>query len=150
MVTRVHSPASVGAISSPSSALSSVEAAAGLAEVGQAFDGSRLAAHAAARCEDRRQGADLLELARSLRGGTTTAAETPATEAPGTIRLTERELDMVRLVLEGKTYREVGATLYLSARTVEHGIARIRRRSGASSRSELLERLRLTVRHLDG
>lgn len=125
-------------------------AAAALAEVGQAFDGGRLAAHAAARCEDRRQGIDLLELARSLRGGTTTTTDAAATEVPGTIRLTERELDMVRLVLEGKTYREVGAALYLSARTVEHGIARIRRRSGATSRSELLEQLRLTIRHLDG
>lgn len=39
------------------------------------------------------------------------------------------------------TYRQIGESLYLSAKTVEHRLARIKRRSGVSTRSELLERL---------
>ncbi|WP_230304585.1 MULTISPECIES: response regulator transcription factor [unclassified Rhodococcus (in: high G+C Gram-positive bacteria)] len=40
------------------------------------------------------------------------------------------------------TYREVGSRLYISAKTVEHHVARIRRRLGAGSRSELISMLR--------
>ena len=43
------------------------------------------------------------------------------------------------------TYRQVGESLYLSAKTVEHHLARIKRRSGATTRAELLERLSLSV-----
>ncbi len=45
-------------------------------------------------------------------------------------------------MLLGLTYREIGARLYISAKTVEHHVARIRRRLGAGSRSELLAMLR--------
>ncbi|WEV78365.1 helix-turn-helix transcriptional regulator [Janibacter cremeus] len=122
-------------------------AATGLAQVNQAWEGARLAAHAAARCDDPRAGTSLRELARSLRGADEGAGRTSAHEpAPGSVLLSEREVEVVRLVLDGKTYREVGAALFLSPRTVEHHMARIRRRSGAQSRSELLERLQLTLR----
>lgn len=124
-------------------------AATGLAGVSQAWDGARLAAHAAARCDDQREGTSLRELARALRGPDEPTGTQPADGAlPGSVLLSEREVEVVRLVLEGKTYREVGAALFLSPRTVEHHMARIRRRSGAQSRSELLERLQLTVRRL--
>jgi DNA-binding CsgD family transcriptional regulator len=48
-------------------------------------------------------------------------------------------------VLEGKTYREIGEAIYISPRTAEHHIARMRRRLGAESRSDLLARLRLAL-----
>ena len=43
------------------------------------------------------------------------------------------------------TYRQIGESLYLSAKTVEHHMARIKRRSGAATRSELLQRLSVSV-----
>ncbi|MDV6248303.1 helix-turn-helix domain-containing protein, partial [Rhodococcus opacus] len=63
-----------------------------------------------------------------------------AREKPGA--LSEREAQVADLVVSGLTYREVGNHLYISARTVEHHVARIRRRLGAGSRSELLSLLR--------
>ncbi|WP_245717422.1 response regulator transcription factor, partial [Nocardia jejuensis] len=56
--------------------------------------------------------------------------------------LSEREREVAELVLLGLTYREIGGRLYISAKTVEHHVARIRRRIGAGSRSELLSMLR--------
>jgi len=62
------------------------------------------------------------------------------TEPPN--RLSDREYEVAELILLGLTYREIGARLYISAKTVEHHVARIRRRIGAGSRSELLSMLR--------
>jgi DNA-binding CsgD family transcriptional regulator len=45
-------------------------------------------------------------------------------------------------VLAGRTYREIGGQLYISAKTVEHHMSRIRQRLGAGNRSDLLDRLR--------
>ncbi|AMC71406.1 transcriptional regulator [Mycobacterium tuberculosis] len=39
-------------------------------------------------------------------------------------------------------YRDIGARLFISAKTVEHHVARIRQRLGAGSRSEMLSMLR--------
>ena len=39
-------------------------------------------------------------------------------------------------------YRDIGSQLFISAKTVEHHVARIRRRLGAESRSEMLSMLR--------
>ena len=52
---------------------------------------------------------------------------------------------MAELVLAGMTYRQIGESLYLSAKTVEHHMARIKRRTGAATRSELLERLSVSL-----
>jgi DNA-binding CsgD family transcriptional regulator len=49
---------------------------------------------------------------------------------------------VARLVVAGQTYREIGAQLFISAKTVEHHVSRIRQRLGASSRSDLLAWLR--------
>lgn len=56
--------------------------------------------------------------------------------------LSAREVEVARMVLTGKTYREIGSTLFISPRTVEHHIARIRRRLGLETRAELLDHLR--------
>ncbi|MEU7823650.1 helix-turn-helix transcriptional regulator [Catellatospora sp. NPDC049133] len=45
-------------------------------------------------------------------------------------------------MLAGLTYRQIGEKLFISAKTVEHHMARIRRRLGCDSRSELLAKLR--------
>lgn len=130
-----------------------------LASVGLNWEGSRLAGHAAAHVEDRGDMARLLADARHLHPGTAPAAvrvsgphdtrspqasesSTSATDAAG---LSPREREVARLVLEGKTYREIGEAIFISPRTAEHHIARIRRRVGATSRSDLMSRLRIVL-----
>lgn len=127
-----------------------------LASVGLTWDGSRLAGHAAAHAEDRRDMARLLSCARDLHPGavaperanglrdtpTAAPATRSATDAAG---LSPREREVARLVLEGKTYREIGEIIFISPRTAEHHIARIRRRVGATTRSDLMTRLRVVL-----
>ncbi len=48
-------------------------------------------------------------------------------------------------MLQGKTYAEIGETIFISPRTVEHHVAHIRRRIGATSRSDLVAKLRVVV-----
>jgi DNA-binding CsgD family transcriptional regulator len=136
------------------------EAARGLASVGLAWDGSRLAGHAAARTDERKDMARLLACARSLHSNVKASAPpvadsrmpaggTPATPpsraARGRTGLSTREREVARLVLDGNTYEEIGEAIYISPRTVEHHVARIRRQLGATSRSELLARLRFVL-----
>jgi DNA-binding CsgD family transcriptional regulator len=64
---------------------------------------------------------------------------------PQESQLSDRELDVARLVLQGKTYVEIGEMIFISPRTVEHHVARIRRRLAATSRSDLIAKLRLTI-----
>jgi DNA-binding CsgD family transcriptional regulator len=47
-------------------------------------------------------------------------------------------MDVLRLVADGLTNREIGARLFLSPRTVETHLASLRRRTGAGSRAELV------------
>ena len=129
------------------------EAAEGLASVGMRWDAARLAGHGAARSTDRKVSARLLACARELHptDGTrrpATPADDPAatgsTESSEEV-LSDRELEVARLVVQGKTYAEIGETIFISPRTAEHHIAHIRRRLGAASRSDLLARLRVLL-----
>jgi DNA-binding CsgD family transcriptional regulator len=131
-----------------------VEAAArGLRDAGLAWDGARLAGQAAIRTTDRKAMVALLECARLLQGraagskeaggspgdppaGRATSADRPAR------RLSDREQEVAELVLAGLTYKQIGDRLFISAKTVEHHVARIRQRLGCTSRSDLLARLR--------
>lgn len=125
-----------------------------LAAVGLAWDGSRLAGQAAARTLDPRSRTALLSCARALTEAHELDASTPATgpAAPGSGprstppgRLSEREREVACLVVAGRTYREIGGELFISAKTVEHHVSRMRQRLGATSRSDLLARLRLEI-----
>ncbi|NLE81844.1 MAG: helix-turn-helix transcriptional regulator [Rhodococcus sp.] len=122
------------------------EAARNLARIGLPWDGARLAGEAALRAADTGSATSLLQVARELRhptaAATTTETATRATSA-GDV-LTDREREVAELLTLGLTYREIGSRLYISAKTVEHHVARIRRRLGAESRSELLAMLRAT------
>ena len=62
-----------------------------------------------------------------------------ATLAGGPGTLTARELDVVRLIVAGKTNREIAAQLIISHRTVEIHRGRIMRKSGVRSVSELVK-----------
>ena len=48
-----------------------------------------------------------------------------------------RELDILRLVARGMTDNEIGAELYLSPRTVQNHLSRLREKIGVRRRSEL-------------
>ncbi|QOD02755.1 LuxR family transcriptional regulator [Pseudarthrobacter sp. BIM B-2242] len=139
-----------------------VEAAArGLNTVGMPWEGARLAGHAAARADERKDMLRLLSCARDLHPQSSSGGPKPSVQAEvhnvpdadqgnGTRPsdasvLSEREKEVARLVLEGKTYREIGEAIYISPRTAEHHIARMRRRLGAENRSDLLVRLRLAL-----
>lgn len=119
-----------------------VEAAAtALGGTGLPWDGARLASEAALRVTDTTAATALLQVARALRpAGTAAGAPAAAREMGAT--LTERESDVARLLVTGLTYRDIGARLFISAKTVEHHVARIRRRLGAQSRAEMLSMLR--------
>lgn len=52
--------------------------------------------------------------------------------------LTKREADIVRLVLEGKTNREIATQLNLSQHTVKNHLFRLFRKVGVSNRCELV------------
>ncbi len=124
-------------------------AARGLHGAGLWWDGARLAGQAAIRTTDRKAMVALLDCARMLQGRAgTDAAGDAAAEPGGTARLSEREYQVAELVVAGLTYRQVGDRLYISAKTVEHHMARMRQRLGATSRGDLLAQLRalLTAR----
>ncbi|MGZ4603991.1 MAG: helix-turn-helix transcriptional regulator, partial [Kineosporiaceae bacterium] len=133
-----------------------LRAAEDLATVGLAWDGSRLAGQAAARAVDPRERTTLLNCARALAegigderrerdhapGGRAAGGEELQPPAAANGQLSDREREVARLVVAGQTYREIGEQLYISAKTVEHHVARIRQRLGAETRSDLLARLR--------
>ena len=60
----------------------------------------------------------------------------------GFVKQPEGGVQVAELLLLGMPYRDIGAQLFISAKTVEHHVARIRRRLGAESRSEMLSMLR--------
>ncbi|MGE0216740.1 isoniazid response ATPase/transcriptional regulator IniR [Mycolicibacterium sp.] len=132
-------------------------AANGLCRFGLTWDATRLASQAALQTPDSRTSSAMLQLARDLKH--TIAIDEAAIEAAGTepgpsaesrgdrprpasSKLSDREREVAELLLLGRSYRDIGAQLLISAKTVEHHVARIRRRLGAESRSEMLSMLR--------
>ena len=130
-------------------------AARGLSQFGLTWDATRLASQAALQTPDGRVSGAMLQLARDLKQ-TAAVDETPALESVTTVadgartgpsrptssRLSDREREVAELLLLGMPYRDIGSQLFISAKTVEHHVARIRRRLGAESRSEMLSMLR--------
>ncbi len=130
-------------------------AARGLSQFGLTWDATRLASQAALQTPDGRVSGAMLQLARDLKQ-TAAIDEAPGLEAVTTVaegaragasrpvssRLSDREREVAELLLLGMPYRDIGSQLFISAKTVEHHVARIRRRLGAESRSEMLSMLR--------
>ncbi|MBO0681314.1 isoniazid response ATPase/transcriptional regulator IniR [Mycolicibacterium sp. S2-37] len=133
-------------------------AAKGLAQYGHTWDATRLAGQAALQTTDPRVSQAMLQLARDLKQ-TVTGIDVPVAPAavpragdpspvasaparPAGAALSDREREVAELLLLGMPYRDIGAQLFISAKTVEHHVARIRRRIGAESRSEMLSMLR--------
>ncbi|OZM72048.1 helix-turn-helix transcriptional regulator [Amycolatopsis antarctica] len=130
-------------------------AAAGqLHELGLRWDAARLAGQAAIRTSDRAAMVMLLDAARRFHGVARQPRQVPSGEDPGpepaqqqtgvadASALSDREQEVAALVLDGMTYKQVGARLFISAKTVEHHMARMRGKLGAANRRELLGMLR--------
>lgn len=129
---------------------------------GHVWEAAQLAGQAAIRVEDANLAKSLLGQARALRGGGggAGAGSGPAEPARATGRdggaredsgavtpagLSEREVEVARLVLNGLTHKAIGATLYISPKTVEHHVAHIRQKLGATNRAEFLAALRVDL-----
>lgn len=59
------------------------------------------------------------------------------------VRLTKREIEVLTLVLEGKSSREVATALYCSKRTVDFHLARIYEKLQVSNRVQAMRRATL-------
>lgn len=82
--------------------------------------------------------AELLEAIRRVaRGGLAFGVRPHPSDR---VRLSRRELDVVALVVEGRSNDEIGAALNIGAKTVETHLARLFERFGFSSRTELATR----------
>jgi DNA-binding CsgD family transcriptional regulator len=84
----------------------------------------------------------------NARGGpapTRDQAALPAPVAEPSGVLSDREREVAELVLDGLTYKQIGERLFISAKTVEHHVARMRQRLGSNSRGELMAHLRMIV-----
>jgi DNA-binding CsgD family transcriptional regulator len=77
--------------------------------------------------------------ARELRrlGSRLSVENRRAAGAAGPRSLTARELDVARLVAEGRPNKAVAAALFLSEKTVEHHLSRVYAKFGVRSRAEL-------------
>lgn len=132
-------------------------AARSLAQFGLTWDATRLAGQAALHTPDGRVSGTMLQLARDLKqtaaldaapgpdAPTPLDTASPGPTRPASTRLSDREREVAELLLLGMPYRDIGTQLFISAKTVEHHVARIRRRLGAESRSEMLSMLRAMV-----
>ena len=108
--------------------------------IGLVWEASRLTGQAAIRCGDPSMTRALLEQARDLKAAlpSTEADQSPTTASV----LSDREQMVAQYIVDGLTYKEIGAQLYISPKTVEHHVAKIRQKLGASTRAEMLAALR--------
>jgi len=112
----------------------------GLQGLGLTWEASRLTGQAAIRSSDPSITRSLLEQARDLKAALPSAE---ADESPTTASvLSEREQMVSQYIVDGLTYKEIGAQLYISPKTVEHHVAKIRQKLGATTRAEMLAALR--------
>lgn len=102
------------------------------------FDGASLKGFmAAARATLRRGGAPVRRRGRG---------ESVVPEDLSKLGITSREMDVLKLIGERLSNREIGSRLFVSPRTVESHVASLQRKTAADSRAELVE---LGRRHLE-
>ncbi|MPY95781.1 MAG: LuxR family transcriptional regulator, partial [Acidimicrobiia bacterium] len=120
----------------------------------------QLASHAALHTQGGELGRALLETARRLHATlewSATPAQVaagepaglaapapPASDRAGTggFELTDREEEVVRLLLAGHSYKEVAGLLFISTKTVERHVTNTRAKIGAGTRAEYFTALR--------
>lgn len=106
-----------------------------LGDCGDSWEGSRLLGQGALDHPDSNSARRLLEAARGL---SVDLADVETGDGLMALGLSEREAEVAQLVVDGKTYKEIGAQLFISPKTVEHHVARSRQKLGATSRAEFL------------
>ena len=110
-----------------------------LVACGDAWEASRLLGQAALDEPDPQAARRLLERARATG---VDAVDDSDGDGLASLGLSDREAEVAVLVVEGRTHKEIGAQLYISPKTVEHHVAKIRQKVGAGSRAELLSIVR--------
>jgi DNA-binding CsgD family transcriptional regulator len=110
-------------------------AAARLADAGLRGEAADLCRAAAQRATDPAATRRLLGAGRGLLPGTGGSGR-------ATGLLSEREREVGALVVDGLTQKEIGARLYISPKTVEQHVARMRQKLAASNRATLVAALR--------
>lgn len=110
-----------------------------MSAVGDGWEASRLLGQAALDEDDPRVARRLLEMARV---SATEPVETSGDDALVALGLSDREAEVALMVVEGRTHKEIGAQLFISPKTVEHHVAKIRQKLGATSRAELVASIR--------
>ena len=113
-----------------------------LSAIGDGWEASRILGQAALDEPDPKAARRMLELARI---SASEHVDETSGEGLSALGLSEREAEVALLVVEGRTHKEVGAQLFISPKTVEHHVAKIRQKVGASSRAELLSIIREAV-----
>lgn len=116
-----------------------INVAAELSSIGEGWEASRLLGQAALDEDDPQAARRLLELAR-----VSTADQIDDSGGDGLVDLglSDREAEVAVLVAEGRTHKEIGAQLFISPKTVEHHVAKIRQKLGATTRAEMLSLIR--------
>lgn len=107
-----------------------------LARAGQPWDAMALCGAAAARLDDPAAARELLSTGRALRARIGTEDGKPGDG------LSKRERAVGELLVEGLTHKEIGARLYISPKTVEQHVAKIRQKLAVSGRAALMASLR--------
>lgn len=110
-----------------------------MSAVGDGWEASRLLGQAALDEDDPRVARRLLEMARV---SATEPVETSGDDALVALGLSDREAEVALMVVEGRTHKEIGAQLFISPKTVEHHVAKVRQKLGATSRAELVASIR--------
>lgn len=111
-------------------------AAEALAGAGRPWEAAALCGAAAAEITEPTAARDLLAAGRALRASVVTEQRGAAGG------LSERERSVGELLLDGLTQKEIGARLYISPKTVEQHVARLRQKLDATNRAELVAALR--------
>ena len=101
--------------------------AADLEQSGFGSEAALLVGQAAIRLESAKDARKLLNRARELRGMASTATADQSTQSG----LSDREIEVAELILDGHSYKEIGSRLFISAKTVEHHASHIRQKLDA-------------------
>jgi two-component system NarL family response regulator len=86
----------------------------------------------------------ILRLFSRLPAGRLTGTDDPSADGPPGEPLSPRELEVLVLVAQGMTYKEVGAQLHLSERTIKYHMGEIIARMHLDNRAQVIEYARRT------
>lgn len=106
-----------------------IECADELCDAGHVWEAIHIAGQAAIRMEAPADAKTLLNYARELRSQSNLRKNDDGETQSG---LSEREIEVGELLLDGHSYKEIGARLFISAKTVEHHASHIRRKLDAT------------------